>query len=568
MRVGEQIGPYEIRAKVGEGGMAEVWQVYHRDLQRIEAMKVIKAGFRNDRDFVARFLDEARRTAGLRHTNIAVVYTTSGPGDTIPYFTMEYLEGEDLASYGARYAPMDVRVVRELLAPVASALDYAHSQGVVHRDIKPANIHIDTTGRVRVLDFGIARAASGSQGNMTLAGQIVGTPAYMSPEQAGSGKPICPQSDQYSLAIVAYELLTGLSPFTVSNEGALTQLMVAHVHTPPQDPRVYGVSAGVASALLRALAKTPGERFPDCASFLKDWDSIPLPPPSVQPVRSSGFPVAVALGVLTLLLGGGLVARSVLAPKTDTAAIDTSPPPITPAPDSTPPPAGLSPNEVVRNYVTALNKGNAREAYDLRSVGYRNKNSLDFFRQRMSSDYGGFQSEPAHIEGETATVPIHFQSRETEGIVSWEGPVDLVLEEGQWKIDTWKVEKASEGIIRRLSPEPPVPQHTTHYDEPIQVIQNYFNAINRRDRSAYDLYYSRGFKSKMPRSTWISDHFNTTHDMAIHSTGDTDIRDDWAFVPTTWLSTEPEGRKAWTNTITLKRESDGWKIHSFLGKTD
>ncbi|MGC4044281.1 MAG: serine/threonine-protein kinase [Armatimonas sp.] len=179
-------------------------------------------------------MQEARTVARLEHSHIVPIFAISEP-PAWPYFTMKLIEGRDLASVLKSHSVSDEESLR-WLAQVGSALDYAHSQGVAHRDIKPANILIDSEGEARLTDFGIARALDESRQQLTHAETMLGTPEYLSPEQAGSGKAIGPASDQYSLTVLAYELFTGTTPFRSADATTLS-LGLAHLRATPPSPR-------------------------------------------------------------------------------------------------------------------------------------------------------------------------------------------------------------------------------------------------------------------------------------------------------------------------------------------
>ena len=233
---GTVIGSYRIEAMLGEGGMARVFRAFNTSLNRYEALKAIKPEMVYHEDFVARFLREAQTAASLQHPNIATIYAVSPPNAALPYFAMECINGGELTGLlTQRGGRLDESEAIAWLSQIASALDYAHSKGVIHRDVKPANILLTTDGHAKVTDFGIAHARE-AEGNLRLtqAGMIIGTPEYMSPEQAGSGALVGAASDQYSLAVIAYELLTGRSPFLASPEtgGSTMQVLVAHLHQP------------------------------------------------------------------------------------------------------------------------------------------------------------------------------------------------------------------------------------------------------------------------------------------------------------------------------------------------
>ncbi|MGH7764700.1 MAG: protein kinase domain-containing protein [Candidatus Dormibacteraceae bacterium] len=259
---GIKLGPYEIVERIGRGGMATVYRAYHRGLDRQVAVKVLSDTFADDEEFLERFMLEARSVARLKHPNILVVFDFDQVQET-PYLVMELVEGGTLSQRLG--GPIDLRETVRLLGPVASALDYAHSHGIVHRDIKPSNILIHKDGTPVVADFGLAKLAD-SVRNLTSSRFVLGTPDYMSPEQSSGGH-IGPASDRYSLAIVAYEMLTGRVPFQASTPAGV---LLSHISdAPPPALELHGeLSAHVDSALQRALAKRPEDRFASSVDFV------------------------------------------------------------------------------------------------------------------------------------------------------------------------------------------------------------------------------------------------------------------------------------------------------------
>ena len=285
---------YLIESEVGRGGMAVVYRATDLRLNRPVAIKVLPPDLAFNPDVRTRFIREAQTAAQLNHPNIVPIYSVDDKGgESLVYFVMAFVEGESLGvrlkREGAWPIPQTVRVLRD----VADALAYAHARGVVHRDIKPDNILIDrASGRPMVTDFGIARAAA-AETRLTATGVAVGTPAYMSPEQAVGEREIDGRSDLYSLAVVGYHLLAGDTPFKAANTPAM---LVKHVSERPKPIRERRpeVPAYLAVAIDRALAKRPEDRWADAAEFRDALDAgqsasasrrYPIPPPSPRPDR-------------------------------------------------------------------------------------------------------------------------------------------------------------------------------------------------------------------------------------------------------------------------------------------
>ena len=256
---------YEIIRKLGAGGMAEVYLAHDRHLGRDVALKVLQSRFADDSQFVERFRREASSAAGLNHPNIVQIYDR-GEAEGTYYIAMEYLDGRSLKEIIQQFAPLRVDHITSIASQILEALRFAHRRDVVHRDIKPQNMIVDDEGRVKVTDFGIARAGSAS--SMTETGSILGTAHYLSPEQAQGGH-VEASSDLYSLGVVMYEMATGKLPFTADNPVAIA---MQHVTDPPVVPSalVPDMPHDLEQIILRALAKRPEHRYLTAASFLED----------------------------------------------------------------------------------------------------------------------------------------------------------------------------------------------------------------------------------------------------------------------------------------------------------
>ena len=260
--VGDQ---YLIEGEIGRGGMAAVFRALDLRLHRRVAIKALPPELAFNSDVRTRFLREAQTSAQLSHPNIVPIYTVDERGGVV-YFVMALVDGESLAARVARAPRLTIDETRRILREVADALQYAHERGVVHRDIKPDNILLDrTTGRAVVTDFGIARAAAGDA-RLTVTGVAVGTPAYMSPEQALGERELDGRSDLYSLGIVGYQMLAGQTPFSASNTPAMLVKHVSEIPRPVRELRP-DVPTALASAIDRALAKRAEDRWPNAGAF-------------------------------------------------------------------------------------------------------------------------------------------------------------------------------------------------------------------------------------------------------------------------------------------------------------
>ncbi len=268
--VGRRLGRYEIQQEVGRGGMARVYRAIDPRLQRPVAVKVLAPQLSLDPEYLQRFEREARMAASLDHPAIMTIYDI-GEQDGLHYIAMEFISGRSLHLILEERGALGLSYAIGILDPLGKALDYAHSQGAVHRDVKPHNVMIDVGGRVLLTDFGIAQPTDADSERLTRTGIFMGTPEYISPEQA-EGKRLDGRSDLYSLGIVAYEIITGQVPFS----GATPQLIVAHAQNVPPPPSHIDPSlpAELDVVLERALAKFPLERFRDGSALVEALRSI------------------------------------------------------------------------------------------------------------------------------------------------------------------------------------------------------------------------------------------------------------------------------------------------------
>src|SRR5947209_6137043 len=248
-------GRYQILRKLGAGGMANVYLAEDQELGRRVAIKILNDRHANDEQFVERFRREAKNAAGLSHPNIVSIYDR-GEAENTYYIAMEYLDGRSLKELVVARGPLPVEDVIAFTRQVLAALRFAHRKGVVHRDIKPHNVMADADGRLKVTDFGIARAGASQ---MTEAGSIIGTAQYLSPEQA-RGAAVDQRSDLYSIGVVLYEMLTGEVPF---NGETPVEIAMRHLSDTPQPPSTKRpeIPPDLDMIVLRALAKNPDDRF-------------------------------------------------------------------------------------------------------------------------------------------------------------------------------------------------------------------------------------------------------------------------------------------------------------------
>lgn len=274
-----QLGKYELRERLGQGGMAEVWKAFDARLQRFVAIKFLHSMLRGDPTFITRFLREAQAVASLHHPNIVQIYDfeTPAPGadDALAYMVMDYIEGQTLAEYLRASSQLGTFLpeadLLSMFYSISDAIDYAHRHGLLHRDIKPANILLDQRNTARnpmgepiLTDFGIVKIIGSASG--TLTSSSMGTPLYISPEQA-QGHPDTAASDIYSLGVVLYEVCAGRVPFRGDSPFAILQ---QHIAVPPPPPEQFNaaISPELSAVITRSLAKKPEERYPSAMALM------------------------------------------------------------------------------------------------------------------------------------------------------------------------------------------------------------------------------------------------------------------------------------------------------------
>ncbi len=264
---------YELHQLIAAGGMGQVWRGQDLALHRPVAVKVLRSEYTGDPTFLARFRAEAQNAASLSHPNIAAVFdygevtAQDGTGESLAYLVMELIAGEPLSALLARDGALDTATTLSILRQTAFALGEAHRAGMVHRDVKPGNILVCPDGHVKITDFGIAWSARSVA--LTRTGQVIGTPQYLSPEQA-EGRLASPASDVYGLGLIGYESLTGRPAFEGDNP---VTIALKQVREHPQ-PLPAELPQGVRTLIGRALAKDPAARFPDGAAFLAAIEDV------------------------------------------------------------------------------------------------------------------------------------------------------------------------------------------------------------------------------------------------------------------------------------------------------
>jgi tRNA A-37 threonylcarbamoyl transferase component Bud32 len=263
--VGENIGPYRIIEQLGQGGMATVYKAYHAALDRYVALKVLHPAFHEDQTFTARFQREARVVAKLEHPNIVPVYDYS-EHEMRPYLVMKYIEGDTLKAR-LNQGPLSSEEIEQVVNSVGSALSYAHKQGILHRDIKPSNVLIATDGVMYLADFGLARIAQAGESTLS-SDSIMGTPQYISPEQAMGKKDLNEGTDLYSFGVMLYEMVVGQVPFSADTPFSIIH---DHIYTPLPLPMDINpeVPEPVQRVLLKALAKDRKDRYESVSEMVR-----------------------------------------------------------------------------------------------------------------------------------------------------------------------------------------------------------------------------------------------------------------------------------------------------------
>ncbi len=263
--IGQQLGQYQIIAKLGAGGMATVYRARQASVDRDVAIKVIRVDLMSDENFVARFRNEARLIASLQHLHILKIFDY-GNQDNILYIVMELLEGGSLSRLLRKEGGLPLASVTRLLEQISSALDYAHGRGIIHRDLKPDNVLLDQQRNAFLTDFGIAKML-GDTSNRTRTGMVMGTPSYMAPE-LWQGNPADARTDIYALGVMLYEMLTGVLPFRAETP---YQIMHRHIYEAPPPLRAQGLEmpAAIDQVISKALAKNPEHRFSSAGELVE-----------------------------------------------------------------------------------------------------------------------------------------------------------------------------------------------------------------------------------------------------------------------------------------------------------
>jgi serine/threonine-protein kinase len=342
-------GRFEILAPLGQGGMGVVYKARDRSLDEVVAIKVLRPDFARDPLMAERFKSEIRLARRVRHRNVSAIHDF-GEADGLLYISMELVEGVDLKRVVREQGPLPTERAYDVVLQVAAGLQAVHEAGIVHRDLKTPNIMLEPGGVARLMDFGIAKRED-AEGGVTVTGQVVGTPEYMSPEQA-QGRKVDARTDVYSLGVVVYEVFTGRVPFRGDTP---ISTILKHLQEPPplDGPPAERLPARLREVLRRALAKEPADRYPTVAAFADALREARSPSRRQQPLSTAALEAttvvvppprraaprrrtALVLGALAGVLAVAAIAVSwVLWPRTP---VDTAESLLSPAPAGTPTP--------------------------------------------------------------------------------------------------------------------------------------------------------------------------------------------------------------------------------------
>jgi serine/threonine protein kinase len=342
---GEHLSNYKIIGKLGKGGMATVYKAHELSLNRVVALKVLSPQLSEDKDYIKRFQREAQAAAQLNHPNIVQVYAI-GEEKGLYYFAMEYIKGKSLAHIKKEKGVLAPEKAVTIIKQVAEALAEAHGAGLVHRDIKPSNIMIDSLGRAKVTDFGIAYV-SHAQTKLTREGSIIGTPEYLSPEQC-EGKTVDQRSDIYSLGVTLYEVLTGKTPYEADTPVSMLMKIVKG-DFPPISEVSPNVPASLRDIVEKMMQTDPNKRYANMEEVKKAFEGFEKSAfPSGQPAekmpvtatyqeieaqsearagsKSSKWAAVVVAAVIVLLMGGAFAAKVLIFDKKKSEPSSTSTP--------------------------------------------------------------------------------------------------------------------------------------------------------------------------------------------------------------------------------------------------
>ena len=268
---GSSLGNYEVESLLGRGGMSVVYKALQVNLDRHVALKILPPTLSSDPSFVKRFMQEARAVAKLDHSNIVQIFDIAEE-EGLHFFSMQCVEGKTLDAVLKEKGRLDADEAIRIIIQAAQGIEHAHKNNIIHRDVKPSNIIIDNYGNVKVMDFGLARATDDRSSKLTQLGTLIGTLAYMSPEQC-RGEELDFRTDIYSLGVVLYEMLTGMPPFDSETETGLIYKIV-HEDPEPIGNRRSNITGLLASTVEKAMQKDPQSRYKNTKELISDLQSM------------------------------------------------------------------------------------------------------------------------------------------------------------------------------------------------------------------------------------------------------------------------------------------------------
>jgi serine/threonine protein kinase len=414
---------YEISDEIGRGGMGVVFRARDVRLRRAVAIKLLPPELAFREEVRSRFLREAQTAAQLSHPNVVPIYSVDEV-DGLVFFVMALVEGDSLGTHLKREGRVSVDFARKVLRDVADALAYAHGRSIIHRDIKPDNILMDRiTGRTLVSDFGIARAAEGDS-RLTATGIAVGTPAYMSPEQAIGERDIDGRSDLYSLGVVGYHMLTGELPFSAMNTPAMLMKHINQLPRPIHELRA-DLPPGIERAIERAMAKQPEQRWPDAAAFrdaLVDDTPLPREGRAAAPIMPTREPAPNAS------------AGPPQPPATHRAITDAAPPGVSAAPATQPAPPWVQPQSPgdgslppIPSWMPESWRGVRNQWWDMPRDQRRmlRRQIREQFREQRQAQWRGWQLPSGFQPGQE--VPVEYRIRSFRAYIARIGTTAAVL---------------------------------------------------------------------------------------------------------------------------------------------
>ena len=453
----QMIGHYRIVKLLGVGAMGKVHAAVDTFLERDVAIKSLRAELTQDPDFVGRFRAEATSLAKLNHPNITTLYSPVLDGKDL-YMIMELVNGRPLDEIlSERGKPLGVKESLAVIAQAADGLAYAHQMGVIHRDIKPSNLMVADDGRIKIMDFGIARVRGSVR--LTRAGTAVGTPLYMSPEQCRGGEGD-ERSDLYSLAVVLYEMLAGTPPFSGATEYDLTQAQI-HAEAPPLVPRISGVTPELELAIMTALSKRPEHRFPNLRAFSDALGATAMRIDASSIIRSAGHLVQDSTAERDVPTPVRLSTKLVALAKSRSATLVRRFKGLHPAAQGVT--VGVGAVLILASLYFGLESLFSPDQHVAREISLPDKKRRGDDFRRQDADVGNRRAAPRNTtafgvdENQASEVPLDSRSRQTyESVSTSSGSINdlrnLMRDSDQWKSSSIQWDSAFK-LAQRLAQE-------------------------------------------------------------------------------------------------------------------